>query len=335
MEPLFLSIIIPVYNAAGYLGETLDSLLRQDISGYEILCVNDGSTDASPDILEAYQCRHSRIRVIHQENAGVAAARNTGLAHARGKFIWFVDADDLAAPNVLGKLQRLTEETGCQRISFGGYTFEGTMTDREWEDHSRGILPCNVPWQDSVVWRNLLRLDFLKENDLTFRYPDITHGEDGLYMFEVSRARPETVEIPDILYFYRIHPGSAETGASLPSRRKRLKAHLRVVEVLHGYYQSEGGANAADRLVSFLWHTLYEIASLPGENGAHALDKLKKMGLYPWTLPAECRIRRSYLVDDSGVTGKILEFLCAHLHRPWGFGSIRLLHQLKNYIRKG
>ncbi len=335
MESCFLSILIPVYNAAGYLAQTLDSLLRQDLSDYEILCVNDGSTDASPEILEAYQRRHENIRVIHQENSGVAAARNTALAHAKGAYIWFVDADDLVAPNILGKLKQLTRESNCQRLSFGGYTFTGDLTPQEWEDHRQGKLPCNVPWQDSVVWRNLLRLSFLKEKGLTFRYPDITHGEDGLYMFEVSREKPETVDIPDILYFYRVHPGSAETAASLSSRRKRLGSHLRVVEVLKGYYQAEGGENAANRLLSFLWHTLYEIASMPSADANAYLGQLRAMGLYPTRIPAECSVRRTYLVDNSGPVGKILEWFCAHLHRPWGYWSVRFLHQVKHFIRKG
>ncbi len=335
MESCFLSVLIPVYNAAGYLAQTLDSLLRQDISDYEILCVNDGSTDASPEILEAYQRRQENIRVIHQENSGVAAARNTALRQATGEYIWFVDADDLVAPNCLGKLKQLARESGCQRLSFGGYTFTGSMTSQDWEDQKRGKLPCNVPWQDSVVWRNLLRRSFLTEKGLTFRYPDITHGEDGLYMFEVSREQPDTVDIPDILYFYRVHPGSAETAASLASRRKRLGSHLRVVEVLNGYYRADGGETAANRLMSFLWHSLYEIASMPNADASAYLAQLKAMGLFPWQIPAECTVRRTYLVDNAGAVGKILEFFCGHLHRPWGYYGIRFLHQVKNFIRKG
>ncbi len=332
MDGCFLSIVIPVYNAAGYLGETLDSLLRQDISDYEILCVNDGSTDESPAILEAYASRYPNIRLIHQENAGVATARNVGLANARGTFLWFVDADDLAAPNILGKCKALAEETNCQRLFFGGFTFEDAMTDRQWQD--RETLPCNVPWQDSVVWRNWLRVDFLKEHALSFRYPQITHGEDGLFMFEVARACPKTVSIPDIVYFYRIHSGSAETGVSLASRRKRLASHIRVVEVLKGYCQEDGGAYAANRLMAFLWQTLYLTAAMPKQDADAALARLKQLGLYPARLPRELTVRKTYLADDSTAVGKVLEFFCAHLHRPWGYRVVRTLHQVKHRIRK-
>ncbi len=333
MSHCFLSILVPVYNAEAYLPQTLDSLLNQDRQDYEILCVNDGSTDGTARVLEDYSRRFPRLKVIHQKNAGVAAARNAGLNQATGDYIWFVDADDLIAPNCLGKLWELTRQS-CDRLSFGGYTFCGCLSQQEQADHKAGTLPCNVPWQDSVVWRNLLRRGFLEENDLTFRYPELTHGEDGLFMYEVSRLSPETRTIPDILYFYRVHPDSAETGVSLPSRRKRLRSHLRVTEILSDHYRRDGGENAANRLMSFLWLTLYEIADMPGADAREALGKLQSRSLYPGQIPKDCTVRKTYLADDTSPIGKVLEFFCAHLHRPWGYFVIRKLHQVKHIIRR-
>lgn len=89
-----ISIIVPVYNTAPYLPQCLDSLVNQTYRDIEIICVNDGSTDNSPDILKAYAERDSRILVIHQENLGLSDARNKGLESARGEWVMFVDSDD-------------------------------------------------------------------------------------------------------------------------------------------------------------------------------------------------------------------------------------------------
>ena len=93
-----LSVLLPVYNAEPYLNETLDSLLGQTRPADQIVIINDGSTDRSPDILERYARTESRIRLLSQENAGVSSARNLGLAHCEGDYIALMDADDICQP---------------------------------------------------------------------------------------------------------------------------------------------------------------------------------------------------------------------------------------------
>ena len=97
MKPFF-SIIIPVYNVAPYLHECLDSVLAQTFTDWEAICVDDGSTDGSGAILDEYAAKDRRFKIIHQENAGVSAARNVALALAHGEYVAFVDADDAVAP---------------------------------------------------------------------------------------------------------------------------------------------------------------------------------------------------------------------------------------------
>ncbi len=105
------SVIVPVYNVEDYLAQCLDSILAQDHPSFEVIVVDDGSTDACPDILNTY-ASDPRLRVIRQENGGLSAARNTGLLHAAGRFICFVDSDDHLDPRFLSTMQGQMERDG-------------------------------------------------------------------------------------------------------------------------------------------------------------------------------------------------------------------------------
>ena len=89
------SVVIPVYNSAKYLKECLNSIFVQTLEDWEVIAVNDGSSDESPTILDAYAKRDSRFQVVHKENGGVSAARNDGLSVARGEYVFFMDSDDI------------------------------------------------------------------------------------------------------------------------------------------------------------------------------------------------------------------------------------------------
>ena len=119
-----LSIVVPVYNAETYIKQCLDSLLEQDTEQekYEIICINDGSTDDSLRILEEYAKKYDNIRLIDKQNEGVSVARNLGLEKACGKYVWFVDADDFIKPNCL-KMIKVPIENEPDIINFSGYSF--------------------------------------------------------------------------------------------------------------------------------------------------------------------------------------------------------------------
>ena len=108
------SVIIPVYNAAEFLKDGLNSLLKQTLREIEIICVDDGSTDGSLVILKEFEKADARIRVIHQENQGAGAARNNGMDVARGKYLAFLDADDFFEKNMLKAAYDRAEETEAE-----------------------------------------------------------------------------------------------------------------------------------------------------------------------------------------------------------------------------
>lgn len=323
-----LSVIVPVYNAERYIRECLDSLLKQDVptEDYEILCVNDGSRDGSLKILREYEANYPNVVVIDQSNSGVCAARNAGLDRAGGEFVWFVDADDLLLGKPLGKL--LEAAKNCDRLVFGAYEFTDVLTAEEQALAETGRLETNTSFYDSVVWRNLLRREFLLENHLNFRYPQLTHGEDGLFLYEVALCQPKTVERDQVVYGYRLHSGSAEAAISPESRRRRIRSLSQVCVILLTYYQN-GSAGSADRLMSFLWMTLYDVTRAPKAEAKIAMAELKRKGLYPFRKPKECTITDSYMADRSTFTGKVFDMIFRNLHRPWAYHAMRLLQKLR------
>ena len=110
MKQPLVSVIIPVYNGENYLSQCLDSVLAQTIKGLEVICVDDGSSDSSLEILESYAQRHACFKILHQDNMFAGAARNRGMSIASGKYLAFLDCDDFVEPEYLERLTELCEK---------------------------------------------------------------------------------------------------------------------------------------------------------------------------------------------------------------------------------
>lgn len=332
-KQLFLSFIVPVYNVEKYLEECLDSLLEQDIphEEYEIICVNDGSTDGSLGILRRYEEKYPNIRVIDQENGGVCVARNTGLDAAQGEYIWFVDSDDRVHSNTLNVLREKLFVQPCDRLVIGCYQFE----DIHAMNLENQTLPVNTSWKDSVVWRSVFKRAFLNLNNLRF-YPGLVFGEDALFMFECFWHEPEVVELEWAVYYHRVVIGSASNNTSAAFEEKRRWSTLREAQVLQKYYEHEDAKypmETANRLMIFLWGVLGSLAYLPKEEAKPYLDELKACGLFPYHRPNVCTITRSYQTTRTDVVGKVFDKIYTSSHTRWGFALLRMwywLSDLKN-----
>jgi glycosyltransferase involved in cell wall biosynthesis len=134
------SIIVPCYNDAGYLGETLDNVLAQTWSRWECLVVDDGSTDQTPAVVAAYARNDPRFQYLHQQHAGPSAARNTGLRHAQGQFIQFLDADDALASRKLENQLAIFQSSPAADIVFSWVEFFGTANARKKALYASGLL---------------------------------------------------------------------------------------------------------------------------------------------------------------------------------------------------
>ena len=213
-----LSVVVPVYNVEAYIDDCLHSLQIQDYSDYEIICVNDGSTDRSREMLSEWESRLPQMKVIDRANGGLSAARNTGLAAATGDYVVFVDSDDWVEPTMLSRLSE--EVKGEDMICFACRKSDCGATDTLAPENSDGWTYYNqhalehrtIPFV--CVWQRCYRRMFLIENNLCFR-EGILH-EDNEFV-----ARSVSV-IPDVLYNYRVRPGSIMTTRGLQSKKSLI-----------------------------------------------------------------------------------------------------------------
>ena len=131
---LKLSIVIPVYNASKYIKETLDSLLKYYSNGVEIICVDDGSTDKSASIIEKYADKYENVYLIKQENSHAGIARNNGLAHAKGKYVLFLDADDYVIDDSLFNAYEIAKKYRLDCLKFSAHRYD--MKKKEFVDEA-------------------------------------------------------------------------------------------------------------------------------------------------------------------------------------------------------
>lgn len=240
---MMFSIIIPVYNVALYLPACLDSVQAQTFPVFEVICVNDGSTDDSLNIIEQYAAKDSRIKVVSQANAGLSAARNTGMLAATGEFVLFLDSDDWLEPQALERLASIIE--GQDMICFNGrryledygkYEEADTLTPEQnisgWEYYNKYSLQHRNFAFVCVVLR-LYRRDFLIENNLWFA-EGIFHEDNRFTPLACFFAKNVRV-INDTLYNYRIRSSSITTTRNL----KRDKDMLETANMLSSFFISK------------------------------------------------------------------------------------------------
>lgn len=246
INPKF-SIVIPVYNVEEYLGRCLESILQQTLIDFEVICVDDGSTDKSFSILELYASKDTRFKVIKQENRGVSAARNTGLENANGMYICFADPDDYIATNFLERIYDEILEHNPDIIVFGANVFPITTDTDPWvcsdltnsyaiynKFHSDILLSGNRGYP--FVWRNCFRRKFLKKYHLKFdEY--LVLGEDTVFQVSAFAVAKKMVFLPDKLYFYR----NARKGSAMEKAKndilKRLYQHIYVLEKIAVFWE--------------------------------------------------------------------------------------------------
>ncbi|MCR5670834.1 MAG: glycosyltransferase [Butyrivibrio sp.] len=240
MKNPLISVIVPVYNVEPYLMECLDSILGQSFSSFELIIVDDGSTDGSPMICDTYKNTDERIKVIHKENGGLSSARNAGLDIALGEYVCFIDSDDRIAPDFLEKLLDRINEKAAD-IAFCDVDFSRmkgacekdvdvlnltSKNAREWlYDHNSReyvlmVITCNK------LFRRALFEDL--------RYPEGRLHEDEFMIWPLLNRAKRIVYISEKLYLYR------DNEAGITSGSNRL--NVRHLDVIDAYEERIRGA---------------------------------------------------------------------------------------------
>ena len=218
------SIVVPVYNVEAYLDNCLASLQAQDFADFEVICVNDGSTDRSRDILSKWESRFPQMKVIDRENGGLSAARNTGLEAATGDYVLFVDSDDWVESTMLKRVTEEVDDTdilcfACRRSDNNTYDTLFPEQSDGWNYYNRHALEHHeVPFV--CVWQRCYRREFLEENNLRFR-EGILH-EDNEFTPRACLKSKRVKVIPNVLYNYRIRSGSIMTTRGLRSKESLI-----------------------------------------------------------------------------------------------------------------
>ncbi len=210
------SVVIPVCNAERYIAQCLDSILRQTLKSIEIICVDDGSSDATADILANYACRDERITVLSQPNCGAGAARNNGMTHAAGKYIIFLDGDDVFEPDMLQSLFDKAEDTRADAVICAADAFSdvtGEKVSSNWEMpadafkgcdafHPEDMSDCMFQMIQGWPWDKLFRTAYLRSEGLS--YPDLANTNDMVFVFQAMVLAQRVAVVRDVLVHRRV-----------------------------------------------------------------------------------------------------------------------------------
>ncbi|HET7328288.1 MAG TPA: glycosyltransferase family 2 protein [Nocardioidaceae bacterium] len=221
-----LSVIVPVYNVEQYLAECLDSILAQTFGDFEVVLVDDGSTDSSSDIAADYARRHSAVRVIASENRGLGAARNLGVSESGGELLTFVDSDDTVPPESFEVMLRALDESGSDFVvgSMKRHLPDGEYFHPPWLRmlHRRrrlGVVATDFPeiLADVFAWNKIFRRGFWDREGLAF--PEGVRYEDQVTTTEayLTARSFDVIRMP--VYFWRVR----DDGTSITQRRHEME----------------------------------------------------------------------------------------------------------------
>ena len=263
MGTQLVSIICPVYNTSAWLRECIESVLTQDVTRYELLLIDDGSTDGSAAVCEEYAAKDARIRVFHQEHGGASAARNAGLEQMRGEWVCFLDSDDQWLEGGLKTLaESVSEEVDLVMMGYESYDEKGNliyavpdriaMTLSSEEGLMQILRPAHYRYFGNICSK-LFRTSVIRRKGCRFA-EDLRFCEDRLFtvQFVCASGRPVYYSTTPV-YYYRHHPGSAmaSLGKSFnPDFLSDLDGTIRIREAVRSSFPKEKAlCRVADRSV--------------------------------------------------------------------------------------
>ena len=292
------SVIVPVFNASKYISKTLDSIINQDFDSYEIIVVDDGSTDNSLEIIkETREKTEIPHKIIHQENAGVSVARNVGIDASTGDYLVFIDADDHVTSNHLSTLYNgesdfslilYVKEDGDRLIDMDAYTEDVIST----YDFIKKELNMEITFN---FFQLMYRASIIKDNDIRFT-PGVVYGEDTEFAHKALSNGKEIVINNEVTYYYVQHSDSA-----IKSTEYRRFGVIEIFENLADFYNKNNKAELANLIITsripkaifgnmnFFFHNGYDFDEVMAK--MKELDLFTKLSRYQGDSKFKLKIR--------------------------------------------
>ncbi len=237
-----LSVVVPIYNVAPYLRRCIDSLLKQDLASFdfEIILVDDGSTDGCAAIADEYAAQNANVVVVHQPNGGLSAARNTGIGMVRGEFVLFVDSDDFLEPNVLGSL---AEKMAADRLDVLRFNYQNVdenyrifqpYKDRKpFTDYSDEVCDGFTFLTERLgyacyAWQFVMRTELVKKSLFT----EGIYFEDTDWTPRMLTLAQRVTSVDTVVYNYLMRRGSITQSINREKQRKVLTDKLLLLRSL-------------------------------------------------------------------------------------------------------
>lgn len=284
-----ISVIVPVYNSEQYIYECIKSVLSQSYTEFELILIDDGSEDNSRDICDRICKVNKRIKFICQKHQGVSAARNKGIKEAEGKYLLFLDSDDVIHPQLLEELYKLQEEYHTIIATESAYylSAETFQSPEGWENEKYGIEKKYLSNEKAIesllsgdlqaslysIGGKMIRYDAVKT---TMFDENLTHGEDTLFLYQILEKGANVIVLCRNWYYYRIHKEASSNHFSIESCKCRYKVEQYICnrEMEAGRMFNAVQKEEGNILLLMQW---YEIAyGIPDSDLKRYIKKLSK-----------------------------------------------------------
>lgn len=308
-----LSVVVPCYNVEGYLDRCLNSLVRQDIDAdsYEVLAIDDGSTDGTGAICDRYAAQYPQVKAVHQVNAGQGAARNVGLGLAQGEYVWFVDGDDFVAENCFKRLLHVAQEHDLEVLAFNSRDVvenepvtPAVCVAEPKMDVLSGAEYLSANKMCGPVWWYITKRGLIEREHL--RFPEGHFLEDSPFTPGVLLSASRMSQITNVCYYYVQRSSSTMHNKSDAHRKKILGDYIfsyQTVDAVIAKHRAKLDESAYSRLCSrrdsFLYFGI--VRALKASLGKEYYKELKIKNLMP--------LRKLDSRDFSGIKWKMLRLL--------------------------
>ena len=277
---MLLSIIVPVYGVEKYINECLDTLLSQDVPSeeYEIICIDDGSPDDCGKIIDEYVDKYSNVIAVHKENGGLSSARNAGIPHIKGDYVWFVDSDDFVCENTFkGLFEAIKEKNYPDILSFKALEVDDgadTSAYRNGKIEDDGLSELHKDW----LWTWLIKTDVLLKSKVLFN-EKVLFVEDDVFQTLLYQSVKRQEYYDCVIYYYRQRAGSIlHKPMTLKVVDRKIESFGEVFRLVNEYdffeYHRETVYNQVVQIIDYLMKQ-------PKSVRKTYVEKLKAAGLFP------------------------------------------------------